>query len=247
MAASPRSPRQPHIEAPPPDLDPLPSTLSGANWSRWKEFVFPIESQRVKAKTKAKLQERRKDKPQTPIRPKHIRHAIHPSIDRLVLAGQRAAEEPDVPERVLTEIYNEIDKQIGLLQQSKIVSRDRIAAVQEEIFALEKRANDLAAKRAAVRQKWLQLRTARSQDESRKTDESIGSANDVEVTIGILEEEIEAVEKEVQYLRDVFGGGDEETDAREQGDVAVEAESGGEDDIAVDGPGRPSGEEEEDF
>jgi hypothetical protein len=181
--------------------------------------VFPVEGNLTATKSKARLQARQKGR-QTDIKlPKTVPRSTRPPLERLLFAGTKAASDPDIPEECLNQIATEVEKQVLLLERSRQTSLRRVTALQEEKASLRDRVVELAAKRNAVRQRYLQKKTAQFDDQSRKSDENIGLDNDIDCTIELLKQEIEVVSDEVAYLRDAFGhleGIGEEFDTFEQ-------------------------------
>jgi hypothetical protein len=198
-----------------PPADAIPSLISGSNWFHWKDFAFRPESQIAKSKAKGVSQSKHAPAP------RRVSHSSRPLFERLVFAALRAADDPECPERILQEIHDEIDKQMTMLQRFKLASQPRVQARQNEASQLRERAKTLGKQRADVRQKWLRAVTARFQDQGRRNDENIGSPDDIDVTIAILEDEIDIARKEVVYLKAAFGEADgpEEEDAAEEIDA----------------------------
>jgi hypothetical protein len=200
----------------------LSSTLSGDAWRKWKDFVFPVEGNFTASKSKQRLEARRTGKTAEVSLPKKVRRSAHPPLERLVFAGLKAADDPTASDEIVAEITAEVQKQLDFAERSRVLSIQRVENLQEAKDALREELASVNLKRAAVRQAYLQKRTAGFEDQSRKTDESIGVDSDIDCTIEFLREELEAVTDEVQYLRDAFG--------------ALEGDAGG----------RPADEEEED-
>jgi hypothetical protein len=187
--------------------NPLSSTLSGDGWRKWKDFVFPIEGNLTARKSKERLEAKRAGKRRADAAPGPLKitRTPHPPLERLVFAGLRAADDPSAPEDTVAEIAAEVQKQLDVAEQSRGISIKRVEGLQQAKDALREELAAVAARHAAVRQAYLQKRTARFEDQSRKSDESIGVDSDVDYTIELLREEIDAVRDEVQYLEDAFG------------------------------------------
>jgi recombination DNA repair RAD52 pathway protein len=157
-----------------------------------------------------------------------------------LFAGSKAAADPDIPDECLHQIATEVEKQVLLLERARQTALKRVAALQEEKDTLQARVADLAAKRPAVRQRYLQRKTAQFDDQSRKSDETIGLENDIDCTIDLMRQEIEALSDEVRYLDDAFG----HLDGIHEEDDEVESQPGPEK-MAPEPADEPHVEEEE--
>jgi hypothetical protein len=169
--------------------------------------VFHVEGNLTAKKSKARLDTLKSGAKKTELILPQTEPPPSPKapLDRLVFAGVKAAGDWQAPEEVLQEILKEIRDRLAEVAASKPTRLERVKTLQFKKEALQASVADLAVKRAAVRQRYLQKKTAQFEDQSRKVEESVGREDDVDFTINLLEQEIETVQAEVEYLREAFG------------------------------------------
>jgi hypothetical protein len=175
----------------------LPSQYLGAHWA-WKEFVFRPEVNtthlKMTIKSKRALEE--------------IRLAAGlPEVDqhRLVYAAHKAADAPDVSQEVLLEIEAELDKQLTRAKNFKSGASKKVQRYDEDYKETKALLAHLVDKKAEARKNYLQKKTGAFANKFQETDDDIGRPDDMDFTIHLLEMEIDAVTKELDYIKAVLG------------------------------------------
>ena len=145
---------------------------------------------------------------------------------RLIYTAQKAADAPDVSGKVITEISQELDKQIGLSMKFEETANKEIEKRQGDFRAMKKEEARMAALRKETRLRYLKVKNDRKGDEKDKSHEIIGNEeDDIDTAIAILELEIDAVQRDIAYLKSAFGD-DEEEEAKESSSSNEEEEKG---------------------
>ena len=130
---------------------------------------------------------------------------------RLIYTAQKAADAPDVSGKVITEISQELDKQIGIAMKFEEAASKDIDKRQADFKAMKKEEARMAALRKELRLRYLKVKNDRKGDEKDRVHEVIGNEeDDIDTTIAILELEIDAVKRDIDYLKSAFGEDEEE-------------------------------------
>jgi hypothetical protein len=119
---------------------------------------------------------------------------------------------------MLEGIEAELDARIKESKMFKGGASQKIAQLDLEYTAAKELLEHLAEERADVRREYLQKKTARFVNKFQDTDDDIGRDDDMDVTIEILQAEIDAVTGELEYIKTVLGddAGTEDVDEEEE-------------------------------
>ena len=142
--------------------------------------------------------------------------AVKLDVQRLIYTAQRAADAPDVSGKVITQISQELDKQIGLALKFEERATAKIEQLQNDYKFMKKACDKMAKQKKDMRLRYLKVKNDRQADQKEKMREIIGhEADDLDTTILVLELEIDAAKRDIEYLREAFGE-DEEEDEEEK-------------------------------
>ena len=158
-------------------------------------------------------------------------------VQRLIYTAQRAADAPDVSGKTITEISQELDKQIGYALKFEEKATAKIEQLQSDYQYMKKAHEKLLAKKKETRLKYLKMKNNRQFEEKQKMREIIGSeGDDIDTTILVLELEIDAAKRDIEYLRAAFGeeGEEEEEEEAKEEEVSIESDGLDEKDFDYD-------------
>ncbi|OHS96201.1 hypothetical protein TRFO_10146 [Tritrichomonas foetus] len=149
------------------------------NWN-WKEFILEKKKKGHKKKK--------------------------PVVDkqRLVYVAQKAASAINTKKETMEEILNVMDEQIQNSVQFERNAYKRVDDLNFEFKNMTKEKNRVVAIYNQKRQEYLKIHKENDNRDIVKRDEKIGFDDDVDFTIEILESEIEAAQKEIEYLKTAF-------------------------------------------
>lgn len=200
------------------------SQYVGDKWD-WKAFLH-INTEKKKddeRQNKAMINKRKGKVQEIQERKKCEHDKLILYKERLIHIAQKASFAPDIGEDTLREILAELDRQLETSRNEKPVIDKRTAESNKKKEEMSKEEAKLAKKHKNVRQLYLEEKSTRSFEEKLMQNDLMGSDEDIDSTIEIMQMEIDAVQKEVDYLKLVFDTGndliEEELDEIEEEEV----------------------------
>lgn len=148
---------------------------------------------------------------------------------RLVYVAQKAAVSKNIPVDTMDEILNELDKQLKRSIQFETKASKEYKELGMLYSYYVKKKKKVEKDFEAKRQEYAHVHQEFENKQTIKRDEKIGFDDDVDFTIELLKEEIEAAQKEIEYLKTAFRFNDqndeeEEVFEEEEEEIIIEEE-----------------------
>lgn len=192
------------------------------NWD-WKEFIKKkdykgfIRDMNEKKRIERELLQKNKTLPsdinknfQTTQKPDKI------DKQRLVYVAQKAAISKNVPIDTMDEILNELDTQIAHLTQFESKANKEFEELGMLYSYYVKKKKKATEKYEEKRREYGKVHKELENKLTVKRDEKIGFDDDVDFTIEILNEEIETIQKDINYLKVAFSDEDQKEDIEKE-------------------------------
>ena len=145
---------------------------------------------------------------------------------RLLFYARKCARDPKIKRAELEGILDEVNEQIADGEKYYKSSGDSISNLNKNVILARSEESKLATKEACLKQHLVELKTYNRTNENAQKSVMIGDNDDYIIAKECLEEEIESIEKELEFLKLAFPGLDEEEDNGEEEGINEEEEDG---------------------